>query len=47
MMNKPSSSSSDRSTKQNEYIFNIDSERQIQISSNFENGNIALVKQIH
>ena len=29
MMNKTSSSSSDLSTKQNEYIFNIDSERQI------------------
>jgi hypothetical protein len=33
--------------KQNEYTFRIDRERQLQISSAFESGNVRLVKQIH
>ena len=47
MASKLSTSSSDLTSKKNHYTFNIDNDRQIEISSNFENGNISLVKQIH
>ncbi len=33
--------------KQNEYRFRIDRERQLEISSAFESGNVRLVKQVH
>jgi len=46
-MKKSQSSGSDLPSKKNEYVFNIDSDRTFQLSSNFENGNINLVKQIH
>lgn len=44
---KSQSSSNDLPSKKNEYLFNIDTERTFSLSSNFESGNINLVKQIH
>jgi len=41
-MSRPSST-----PKQNDYLFSIDNDRHIEISSSFESGNIALVKQVH
>lgn len=40
-------SNNDNNPKRNEYVFSIDTQRQILISSNFENGNISLVKQVN
>lgn len=46
-MKKNSTSSSETSLKQNEYVFSIDDQRTILISSCFESGNIVLVKQVN
>ncbi len=47
-MNKSESSSSSVETKphKNKYEFNLDKNKKIIIDSNFDNGNISLVKQM-
>ena len=33
-------------TKKNTYQFNVDKDRKIEVSSNFDGGNISLIKQV-
>jgi len=47
MRKTKTSTSSEANTKRNEYAFSVDTHRRIEISSNFENGNISLVKQVN
>lgn len=46
MSKRQSSPSKAPLSKKNEYTFSIDDERSICISSNFESGNIRLIKQL-